>query len=129
FFKGKEFNERLEQNLSAQTDLPTITMTTAVIQALQEIEAKNIVVLTPYPDDVMDQLVKTLNEYGINVVSKYNIPGIPFSEITKVPTSEIVEWAMEAIKDEQPDGLLISCGGLRTIEATEEIEAKLGIPV
>lgn len=128
FFKGKEFNEYLEYYISERSGLPSITMTTAIVNGLKALQAKNIAVATVYSQEVTDLLIKVLKEYGLSSVNVEFLE-TDISEVEKVSTDRLIELGSKAAKNVKADALLISCGGLRTIEATKVLEEKLGIPV
>lgn len=129
FFKGRKYNEQIEADLKEQTQLPVITMTTSVVQALNALGAKTVAIATPYSNEVTSLLIQTLKEYEIAVETTYNIE-TPMSEVPSMSTAEIVALGLNAVKDaKNADCLLISCGGLRTLPATSELESNIQLPV
>lgn len=128
FFRGRAFNEELQKSIAEQTGLPTSTMTTAIVNGLKILNAKNIAIATVYSEEVNNLLTRVLEEYDINPLNlESNATDI--SDLYNVTTESIVELGSKAVQNIEADALLISCGGLRTLEATKLLEDKLGIPV
>lgn len=129
FFKGREYNEKLKELVAQQSGLPTTTMTSAIIDGLKKLSAKNIAVVTAYSSHVTELLANVLKEYGINPLTLEYL-NIEISDLENINSSKLVEAGCKAVENTDcADALLISCGGLLTIDAINLLEDKLGIPV
>ena len=129
FFRGAAFNAELEAEMTRRTGLPCTTMSNAIIRALRTLSVSRVAVATAYIDDVNERLVRYLaaNDLPVTAIEGLAITGV--SEVGEVPTSTLVELC-ESVHAAAPgaDGILISCGGLLTLDAITAVEAKLGIP-
>jgi arylmalonate decarboxylase len=130
FFKGPVFNAKLIETLKSATGLPATTMSQAVIDALARFSAQKIAVLSAYEEDVNARLCAYLAAYGIRVVK---IAGLNIRNIADLPHISGA-YLMTRCRDllaqsGECDALLISCGGLRTIDLAPTLERETGIAV
>lgn len=101
---------------------------TGVLDALRELDAKRIVVGTPYLDEIntaeaeylADREIEILDIQGLNLTT-----GIEFGCVTPE------YWKEFALAIDRPDAdaIFLSCGGIRALEVVEEIEQAAGKPV
>lgn len=107
-------------------DLPSLTTSGAMMEALQEIGARRIAVVTPYTKSVTDALEEFLGESDITVTGRSYL-GLT-KDIHRVSYREVVDMAREAVVD-APDALFISCTNLPTYDVIPQLEAELRMPV
>lgn len=110
----------------AAADLPAVTTSGALLDALAEIGARRIAVVTPYTKSVTDALEDFLGEAGIAVTGRAYL-GLT-REIWKVPYRDVAEMARRAVVG-AADALFISCTNLPSYDVIPQLEAELGIPV
>ena len=101
---------------------------TGVIDALRELEARRIVVGTPYLDEINTAGAGYLAARGIEILDIQGLnlaTGIEFGHVTPE------YWKEFAIAIDRPDAdaIFLSCGGIRALEVAEEIEQAVGKPV
>ena len=121
--------DRIKQEI--QTGAPyTIPMTlvTGVVDALNELNVKKLVVGTPYLDEINTLEAEFLVEKGLELLDIQGLnltTGIEFGRVT--PNY----WKQFALELDQPDAdaIFLSCGGIRALEVAEEIEQATGKPV
>ena len=130
FYRGAEEHARLLEKLKAITGLPVGTMSSSVVAGLQSVGAKRIAVCTAYGDEVNRRLGKFLSDSGFEVlelegfgITQFGMPG------TKTEKDIIDLAAKVHAAAPEAQGMLISCGGLRTLGVAKPIEDKEGIPV
>ncbi len=134
FYKGAVVHRKLMEDMARVTGLPVGTMSQAVIDGLREVGAKEIAVATAYNDVVNGRLSGFLTEEGFKVRS---IKGFGISEFGgpagRKSEQEIIALGREAVAEARAggkaEGLLVSCGGLRTLGVLEPLEASDGLPV
>ncbi|MEY1674983.1 aspartate/glutamate racemase family protein [Gordonia sp. ABKF26] len=131
FYKGHEGHRHLRDRLRELAgDIPITTMATAVIDGLRSVDAQRVVVGAAYTDDLLDRLVVFLAEAGFEVVGS---GGLDLSEVDRVlstDTGTLVDFGTRLIESApRCDAVLVSCGGLRTLEMTDVLEDRFGIPV
>jgi arylmalonate decarboxylase len=130
FYRGAEFHDRLLERLRAATGLPVSTMSQAVVDGLRQFGARRIVVATAYADEVNSRLKGFLEAHGFEVQALEGFGLFGFGEPGKKSEADIIALASAACaKAPAAQGLLISCGGLRTLGVAEPLEARHGIPV
>ena len=100
----------------------------AVVRALNAVNANNIVVATPYLDEVNTAELAYLQAAGFNMLE--------FEGLNLEKDSDMVRVAPEFIRDlaislDRPDAdaIFISCGALRSIDVIQEIEDHCNKPV
>ena len=134
FYRGYDAHQTLMQQLREKTGLPVSTMSEAVVHGLQAVGAKKIAVATAYADEVNDRLADFLTRAGFEVLALKGFGLFGFGEPGKKSEKDIIELSGNAIDeakkaDQKADAVLISCGGLLTLNCAEPIEQKYGIPV
>jgi arylmalonate decarboxylase len=131
FYRGPEFNEFLISEIGKRTGLPVSTMSTAIVEGLREVGAKRLAVGTAYSDVVNDRLRELLSYHGFEVGSleSFGITDFGGGTIRKTE-EEIIDLSAKA-REHAPeaDGILISCGGLRTLNVAKPLEQRFGLPV
>lgn len=130
FYRGAAFNARLIEDIRTATGLPTSTMSSAVVEALRSVGGRRLAVATAYADEVNDYLRKFLTESGFEVLALEGFGLLGFTEPHDKSEQEIVDLSIKvAGQAPQADALLISCGGLRTLDVAQPLEERCGIPV
>ena len=104
------------------------SLITGVIRALRRLEARRIVVATPYLDEVNRREVDYLQRAGFEVISLCGLNLEKDSDMVRVAPDYIVEFALAQDRADA-DAIFVSCGALRTLEVVAEIEARAGKPV
>ncbi len=103
------------------------SLVTGVIRALKAVDAKRIVVATPYLDEV-NALEKTyLENAGFEVLDIQGLNLEKDSDMVRVTPDFLAEFALSLDRPDA-DAIFISCGALRSLEVIEEIENKSGKP-
>ena len=128
FYKGAAFNQELIDRVHQATGLPTSSMSTGIVDGLKVAGAKRIAVATAYTDTVNATLERFLRESGFEVVS---IKGLNLIRATGAVTQEqLYDFCVGAFPTSaKVDALLVSCGGLKTIDLVVPLEKKCSVPV
>lgn len=129
FYQGREFNERLARTVMESTGLPTSTMSNGIINGLKAVGGKNIVCATAYNDVVNDRLVRFLGQHDFNVLTIEGLGIEAVEDIFSVTQPQLIDFcAGVAGQAPRADAILISCGGLITLDILAPVEAKTHIP-
>ncbi|QHC20931.1 maleate cis-trans isomerase family protein [Streptomyces sp. GS7] len=112
--------------MSQAGEVPSLTTSGAIIEALREIGARRVAVVTPYTKSVTDSLEDYLGEAGITVTGRAYL-GLT-RHIWKVPYRDVVDMARAAVVG-GPEALFISCTNLPTYDVIPQLEAELRMPV
>jgi arylmalonate decarboxylase len=128
FYKGAAFNQELIDKVHRATGLPATSMSSGIVDGLKVAGAKQVAVATAYTDVVNATLERFLKESGFDVVT---IRGLNLVRATNAVTQEqLFEFSAGVFASApQADTLLVSCGGLKTIDLLTPLEAKCKVPV
>jgi arylmalonate decarboxylase len=130
FYRGYDAHQKLLEQLRKETGLPVSTMSEAVVDGLRSVGARRVAVATAYSDLVNQRLADFLQRSGFEVAAMKGFGLTGFGDAEKQSEQDIIELSGEAIsKAKTADAVLISCGGLMTLNCAEPIERKHGIPV
>ena len=105
-----------------------MTLVTGVVDALRELDAKKIVVGTPYLDEINTNEAEFLYNKGFDILDIQGLnleTGIEFGTVTPAYWKK---FAVE-IDREDAEAIFLSCGGIRALEVAEEIEKLTNKPV
>jgi arylmalonate decarboxylase len=130
FYRGPQAHESLLNELRQKTGLPVSTMSQAIIDGLRECSARRVAVATAYSDVVNRRLTELLAAAGIEVLSLECFDLLEFGGPSKKSQADIIALSDRAVEGAPgAEGILISCGGLRTLGVAKPLEARHGIPV
>ena len=105
-------------------------MTEAVVDGLRSMGAKRVAVATAYSDLVNDRLADFLRRAGFEVTAMKGFGITDFGGAEKMSEQDIIELSGKAITEAKTaDAVLISCGGLMTLNCAAPIEQRHGVPV
>jgi arylmalonate decarboxylase len=130
FFRGAAFNRQLEVEMARATGLPCTTMSNAIVGGLRSLSIRRVAVATAYIDEVNVQLRRYLEQSDFETLALAGLSISDVQEVGAVPTQVLVDLSRKVF-EAQPgaDGILISCGGLVTLDAVREVEALFQVPV
>ncbi|WP_052848309.1 aspartate/glutamate racemase family protein [Streptomyces avicenniae] len=126
FVSGVAGERAMSAAMTQAGGIPAVTTSGALLDALRELDARRIAVVTPYTKSVTDALEDYLAEAGIEVTGRSYL-GLT-REIWRVPYRDVVDMARRAV-DGGPDALFISCTNLPTYDVIPQLEAELRMPV
>jgi arylmalonate decarboxylase len=130
FYKGFAFNEQLKQTIRDATGLPATTMSTGVVEALRALGVRRVAVGTAYIDEVNNRLRQFLTDSGFEVTALQGLGIDAVGEAQHVSQDDLIDLGKRVFAAAPgADGILISCGGLRTLGVTVPLEAACGVPV
>lgn len=130
FFRGAGFNDELTDLVAGRSGRPASTMSTAIVRALKAFSARRLAVLTAYEDDVNRMLATFLETNGFEIAALRSLNIRAVADVAGVGTDRLVDEGRAAIAAaEAPDALLISCGGLQTLDCVRQLEAEAPLPV
>jgi len=128
FYKGAAFNQELIDHVHRATGLPATSISSGIVDGLKVAGAKRVAVATAYTDIVNATLERFLKESGFEVVA---IKGLNLVRATNAVTQDQLFDFSAGVFAAAPkaDTLLVSCGGLKTIDLLVPLEAKCKVPV
>jgi arylmalonate decarboxylase len=129
FYKGEAFNQSLAKTIREATNLPVTTMSTAVIEGLRAMKTKRLAVATAYNDEVNARLRAYLGEMGFEVLALKGLGIEAVAGVNDVKQDDLLKFCVSVFKmAPSADGMLVSCGGLRTLEILAPLEAQTKVP-
>lgn len=128
FYKGAAFNQELIDRVHQATGLPTTSMSNGIVDGLKVAGAKKVAVATAYTDIVNATLERFLKESGFEVVM---IKGLNLiNALGAVTQEQLFDFSAGVYAAAaKADTLLVSCGGLKTIDLLVPLEGKCKVPV
>jgi arylmalonate decarboxylase len=130
FYRGAAFNAKLLGDIRKATGLKTTSMSTAIIDGLRAVGAKRIAAATAYNEEVNRRLNTFLNESGFEVLTMRGLGLEAIGDPGKVTQAELQKFSADVFKQApKADALLVSCGGLRTLEILAPLEEETRVPV
>ena len=128
--EGPGFDEHLSRKLTRLTGIPTTTTTTAVLKAMESLGMRRIILLAPYPEDLLKLEVDFLKEVGLEVI---HYRGLGVSDPHKQVGIDPGIWyrlSKELVMTSgNVEGIFISCAGILVVDMIQRIEKDLKLPV
>jgi len=130
FYRGADFHAGLMEKVRAATGLPASTMSQAIVDGLNSLGARRIAVATAYAEEVNGRLKAFLAAHGFDVLALEGFGLFGFGEADRKSKDDIIALGTKACAAAPAaEALVISCGGLRTLDVAVPLERQHGIPV
>ena len=130
FFRGFGHDQELRQRIQGATGIKATTSLTAVVDALRTLKIQRPAIATSYLADIDARLAEVLEKSGFEVAAIRGMGLKKSIDMGKVSPEKTYRLAREVVRlAPQADGILISCGNLRSFEAIEPLEKDTGLPV
>ncbi|AIU70837.1 maleate cis-trans isomerase [Thermococcus eurythermalis] len=125
---GKDYEKKLEMEIEEEVNVPVISTSTAVIEALKMLDAREIIVITPYTDEINVREKEFLEANDFTVLDIRGLGIEDNQDIGKLEPYSAYRLAKASFMDEA-EAIFISCTNWRTFEIIEALENDLGVPV
>ncbi|MDO5626149.1 MAG: aspartate/glutamate racemase family protein [Pseudomonadota bacterium] len=130
FHRGLAFTEDLCAQMADATGLPCTTMSHAIVRALRALGVRRVAVATAYTGALNRDLARFLGETGFETAALDGLGMTGVLAVADVGRDALTQLAQRVVQQSAgADGLLISCGGLRTLDLLVPLQAQLGLPV
>lgn len=126
FIKGVGYDRKLIEKVTRQTQVKTLTSSTAVIAALKLLGITKVAVATPYVDEVNAKEKEFIEENGIRVTCMKGLGRASGMGLLEPHVAYKLAIEVDSLEAE---GVFISCTNFRTIEILEALEKNRGKPV
>jgi arylmalonate decarboxylase len=101
-----------------------------VVDGLKAVGAKRLAVATAYDGEVNRRLKDFLTDEGFEVRAIEGFGITDFGGPSRMSEPDILDLGARVCEEAgEPEGLLISCGGLRTLGVAQPFEQRHGVPV
>jgi maleate isomerase len=129
FLGGRDWDERILAVMAEASDgIPVTTAATAVREGLHTLQARRIVIATPYNEDVNECARRYYEQHGFEVLHCTGLGITVDQAISAVPLEQVYALARSSMRA-GAEAMMISCTGLRTVGAIAALEHDLGVPV
>lgn len=128
FLEGGKGEMAIRQRIQPITNCRVISTTQAVVEALRQFHAKNVVMLTPYNEDITLREISYLRSVGIEVTD-YQYRDIEDNLDRGAQTPEVTFYHARKLNFKKADAIFLSCGNIRTLEIIPLLEHHTGKPV
>ena len=128
FILGPDGDREMAERIASVTGKPVVTTAASMVQALQAINAKKISLLTPYQDNVNDQLKLFLSAGDIHVQHFDSFYAPDVIALGNITAKQVQEKAITLFAQDV-DALFIACSQLPTFEILEALSNALKKPV
>ena len=126
FAGGPAWDADLRVRISDATGRAATTAADAIVRVLHGHRFQRVAAVSPYAQEVNDNLRAYLAKEGIDTTSLVGSP--PAGPAGEVPMPEVEALAL-SVDRSGAQALLISCTGLRTLALIDSLERKSGLPV
>ena len=129
FYKGAAFNDMLTETVHQASGLPAVTMSTGVVEGLRAVGAKRVAAATAYNDEVNGRLQAFLEESGFEVARVQGLGLEKVEDVNSVTQPQLIDFGAKVFEAAKgADSILVSCGGLRTLEILAPLEERCKVP-
>lgn len=133
FHDGPGSDETIAARLSDAAGVPATTASTAMVQALEELNIKSVAVISPYNYDDQERLEHFLEGNGVEVttVTGLGLAADEAEDLAKV-NEETAEDTYDRVRDVDTagaEGLLVTSTNIESIRRIEAMETDVGRPV
>ena len=130
FIEGPGYDQRISKEIEDEVGIPATTTTTGFVEALNLLNMKSIVLVTPYVDEINQIESKYLEEIGVEVKGIGSLNKIDVIDYTETTAGQLYRLAKKTFK-EYPgaQGIFISCMSMRAMHAIQALETDLEVPV
>ncbi len=123
-----EIVDEIRRRIASVTATPVVVTSDAVVHALRALDARKIVLITPYLAEINRREVRFLEHHGITVTRER---GLGIDNGLGMAAIEPEQWLREslALRDPSADAYFLSCTTIRSADVIEPLEHELGKPV
>lgn len=130
FVAGPGREEEAATKITQSTGIPSYTTSTAVIMALQELQARRVFMVTPYIEDVNAREIEFLAHRDIHVEDCRSFGCLDTRDIAKISSEEVKDLVLKHVGTaKRCEAVFISCTNLLTMDQIDILEQELQVPV
>lgn len=126
---GPVFDRALATRIEAESGARTVTAAGALVHALAVLGASKIGFGSPYVPAINDLAVRFLGEMGVETLNRAEMAETLDNTGQGALTPEAVLEIGLAADDPRAEAIVLSCTEMRSVEALDALERRLGKPV
>ena len=127
--RGNEYEAKLIARIATETGAETFSVAASVRRTIRAAGGRRVGVITPYVDSLNQKIRESLEDDGLEVAAIHGLGITENFAIAEVEPERIAAFASECFGGSDIDLLFASCTNFRAIDARDEIQAALGVPV
>lgn len=128
FVDGEAGDARLREQIQAIAGCPAVSISQAILEALHQLRAGRVTMLTPYDADLTRREIEFLHAGGIQVID-YAYRDLPDNLGRGAQPPEATFYHARRLNYREADAIFLSCSNIRTLEIIPALEAHSGKPV
>jgi maleate isomerase len=123
-----DMGDNLVARIERSTGIPATATSLALLAALETLNARRIVMVTPYRQGINDDEVSFFANHGVEVLEDLGL-GLP--DAKSMASVDPADWYRHTVALKRPDAeaYFLSCTNIRAAAAIEALEGALGAPV
>ena len=124
-----DMGQKVAERIQRGTGVPATATSEALLAALSALEARKIVMLSPYPQAVNDAEVAFFAHHGVEVIREAGFLSPPGGRGS--PSAPPDEWRRRTLALRTPgaEAYFLSCTNIRAVGVIEALEQDLQLPV
>ncbi|MHA1107799.1 MAG: maleate cis-trans isomerase family protein [Alphaproteobacteria bacterium] len=126
--EGVAAEQTIVRTIADATGVRATTTASATMAALKALDARRIVLVSPYVRATHEHEIEFLTEAGIEIVGERNLGLENSGAYVATPASVWLDTLRE-LQTERADSYFVSCANIRAMEMLDEMEALLDRPV
>lgn len=126
---GPEFDQRFQEQMTAETGVPAVTAAGAIIEALKTLKVSRIAFTSPYVAELNQDAIQFISAGGFEVVNHVSVTHDYSSREVGRETPAVAYNLGQQADHPQAEAIVISCTDFRALEALTDLERDLGKPV
>jgi maleate isomerase len=127
--RGNDYEAKLIARIATETGAETFSVAASVRRTIRAAGGRRVGVITPYVDSLNQKIRESLEDDGLEVAAIHGLGITENFAIAEVEPERIAAFASECFGGSDIDLLFASCTNFRAIDARDEIQAALGVPV
>ena len=125
---GMVHDETFVHRVEAETGIPTTTCVLEINHQLNTLGAKRIGLVTPYTDDVAQQINRNYETLGFEIAAWRADGGDVSNDFAKI-SEGVIEAMVREVAEQGVDAIVIMCTNLAGARLAERLTSNLAIPV
>lgn len=127
-WRGLDKDREMVEAIGAAQGVPAATSTLSVLAACSRLGARDIALLTPYTDPVVDAIVANLRPEGIDVLREVHFGISDSHACSEVPDGEIA-GAIRGLAGADLDAVVVLCTNFGIGSGSDALEREIGVPI
>jgi maleate isomerase len=127
--RGNAYEAELIMRIADQTRARTFSVAASVRHAIRAANPGRVGVVTPYVDSLNEKIRESLEADALEVAGIHGLGMTDNFAIAEVEPERIAKFAGECFGAGDIDLLFVSCTNFRGLDARDEIQQALGVPV